>query len=262
MEGNTPDISVHMPQEHSLFLHEATSGMEPTHATWNADSGAPAAAEPTPSICASDSTAPGDTEPTSSPCPAVSGAIVDIQRLPSPCHTNSAEWDESHDSVTSSDVEFDFAIDLALYGKHARETTHADLEPTSGTCYSLDPIERTDRNVLTLLHTEDKYTSLPSEEESTLVPDVEGKLAPTQDAEHFFDALQSADHTGHSRTTVWEFSFLQAPKMLLLPIIALMFLMFIMPMITWLQEEIVQVWPEGYGQGLLKKGNDKADLSK
>lgn len=205
MEGKKTVILLHMPQEQRISVPEAPAGIEPTHSTCAAEdissndiepthstcaahTGAPGDTEPIPSTCAPDSSTPADAEQIPSPCPADSGVPANTEPIPSPCPTGSAESNEKHDSETSSDKGLDFIIDLAVYKEHARDTPHADPEPTPGpcNCYSLDPIERSDLNVSTLLLEEDKNASLSSEEESALVPDLDENLAPTQDAEGFF----------------------------------------------------------------------------
>ena len=187
MRGNKPPIFRTFPRKHRIHVLEAPGDIEPTHSTCAADSRAPADAEPNSSTCAAvngapvnveptpsqlapDSGAPADVEPTHSTCAADTRAPADIEPTPSqsapdstapsniekitsPCPSDSSESDEKHDLETGSDIGLDFITDSDLYMEHARATPHCDPEPTPDTCTccSLDSIERTDMNVLTLL---------------------------------------------------------------------------------------------------------------
>ncbi|EDL28897.1 mCG127599, partial [Mus musculus] len=63
---------------------------------------------------------------------------------------------------------------------------------------------------------DEKHDSETGEEPSPF-PDLDEDLA-----ENFYDALESADHTGYSGSTVQEPGFFWAPDMLLLPVMPLM----------------------------------------
>lgn len=170
MRGNKPPIFRTFPRKHRIHVLEAPGDIEPTHSTCVADSRAPAHIEPTPSqlapdrgapadvepthsTCAADTRIPADIEPSPSQCAPDSPAPSDIGKIPSPCPSDSSESDEKYDSETGSDIGLDFITDSDFYMEHARATPHCDPEPTPGTCTccSLDSIERTDLNVLTLL---------------------------------------------------------------------------------------------------------------
>ena len=136
--------------------------------------------------------------------------------------------------------------------EYARGMPCADPESTAGpsACCSIDTTERADMNSLTLLGAEDKYDSSSLDEEPTPVPDLDEHLAPTQDDDVFYDALLSADHTGHSKTNVRDPGFLLAAEILLLPVRPVVWVLnHIFSMMTWVRNRFRQVWHEENGQG-------------
>ncbi|XP_076770380.1 uncharacterized protein LOC117721352 [Arvicanthis niloticus] len=219
--------------------YEAPAEMDPSVPTTAADTGAPADMDPTVPTSAPVSGAPADMDPTVHTMAADIGAPAAIHPTASKCPTEHAELNEKRDSETASDTGPDFIIDLSIYREHARDTPHADPEPipTSSSYYSIDSTESTDRNLLSLLKAEDESESLSSDDEFTLVPDIDEYVAPSQDAEIFFDASESVDHTEHRR-----------PNMLRLqsrPFIWFQTLMF--SMMTWMRTRGRQVWHESNG---------------
>ncbi|XP_076770374.1 uncharacterized protein LOC143434710 [Arvicanthis niloticus] len=228
----------------------APAEMDPTAPTTAADTGPPADMDPTVHTSAPVSGALADMDPTVQTTAADIGAPAAIHPPASQSPTEHAELNEKRDSETASDTGPDFIIDLSIYREHARDTPHADPEPipTSSSCYSMDSTESTDRNLLSLLKAEDKSESLSSDDEFSLVPDIEEYVAPSQDAEVFFDAPESVDHTEHWRTTVRPPGFLLAPNMLRLqsrPFIWFQTLLF--SMMTWMRTPVRQVWPKANG---------------
>ncbi|XP_076770378.1 uncharacterized protein LOC143434712 [Arvicanthis niloticus] len=228
----------------------APAQMDPSAPTTAADSGAPADMDPTVPTSAAVSGAPADMDPTVQITAADIGAPAAIHPPASQSPTEHAELNEKRDSETASDTGPDFIIDLSIYREHARDTPHADPEPipTSSSCYSMDSTESTDGNLLSLLKAEDKSESLSSDDEFTLVPDIDEYVASTQDAEVFFDAPESVDHTEHWRTTVRPPGFLLAPNMLRLqsrPFILFQTLLF--SMMIWMRTRVRQVWPKANG---------------
>lgn len=226
----------------------------PTPSQSVADNGAPADGEPNSSTCAPDSGVPVNVEPSPSQCAPESGDPDDDVKIPSPCPADISESNEKYDSETGIDMGLDFIIDSDFYMEHARDTPHCDPEPTPGTCTccSLDSIERTDLNVLTLLRAEDKYAILSSGEESRTGPDLD------EDADVFYDALESVDPTGHSGSTVREPGVLWSPDMLLLPVMPFTWFLTIMwLMMIWMRNLIREVWYDENGQGPPSNRTDK-----
>ena len=233
----------------------------------NADRGAPADTEKIPSTSAASSRAPADIEITPSQCAADSVAIAEVEATFAPGPADIAESDEKHDSETASDIEVDSISDLVVYMEHARDTPWADPEPTPGphTCYSIDSTERADLNNLTLLKAQDKYDSFSLDEEPTPVPDLDEHLAPTRDANVFYDNLPLADHTGHSKTTVRGPGYLLEQEILLMLLMPfLWFLAYLLSMISGMRNLIRRVWHKENGQGPptnRKEGSGKSEHS-
>ena len=241
--------------------------MEATSSQSAAANGATADMEPIASTSAASSRAPADTEITPSQCAADSAAIAYIKPIFFIGSSDSAESDETHDSETDSDIELDLISYLADYTEHARDMPCADPEPTPpglSTCYSIDSTERVNLNILTLLRSEDKYDSFSLDEEATLVPDLDEHLAPTQDAEVFYDALVSVDHTGHNRSTDRVPGFLLDPQMLLMLFMPFLWLLTqLLSIMTGLRNRIRQVGHEENVEGppTNKKGSGKLEHS-
>ena len=233
----------------------------------NADRGAPADTEKIPSTSAASSRAPADIEITPSQCAADSVAIAEVEATFAPGPADIAESDEKHDSETASDIEVDSISDLVVYMEHARDTPWADPEPTPGpyTCYSIDSTERADLNNLTLLKAQDKYDSFSLDEEPTPVPDLDEHLAPTRDANVFYDNLLSADYTGHSKTTVREPGNLLEQESLLMMLMPFLWLLaYVLSIIAGISNLFQKVWHEENGQGPptnRKEGSGKLEHS-
>ncbi|XP_052021810.1 uncharacterized protein LOC127671140 [Apodemus sylvaticus] len=247
------------PRENLEFLEWLDRGImqlnmeiEATSSQSNADRDVPADTEPIPPTSAASSRAPADIEITPSQCAADSGAIAEVEATFAPGPTDIAESDETHDSETASDIELDSISDLAVYMEHARDTPWADPEPTPGphTCYSIDSTERADLNNLTLLKAQDKYDSFSLDEEPIPVSDLDEHLAPTQDANVFYDNLLSVDHTGHSKTTVREPGYLPEQENLLMMLMPFLWLLaYLLSIIAGISNLFQQVWHEENGQG-------------
>ncbi|XP_076769850.1 uncharacterized protein LOC117722074 [Arvicanthis niloticus] len=102
----------------------------------------------------------------------------------------------------------------------------------------------------------DTTFSTSADEETTLVRDLDDKLAPSQEAEVFFDASESIAHSDHCRTVVRAPDVLLAPRMLLLLLMPLIisntspwFLIFLLAVVTWMRNPFQQVWHEENGHG-------------
>ena len=244
----------------------ATIGIESTPSQRAPDSGGPGDIDQTSFTTAADIEAAGDTEPIPSTS-ADSGPIADVEPMFYRGSTDISESDETHDSETASDIELDSISDLVIYMEHARDTPWADPEPTPGphTCYSIDSTERADLNNLTLLKAQDKYDSFSLDEEPTPVPDLDEHLAPTRDANVFYDNLPLADHTGHSKTTVRGPGYLLEQEILLMLLMPfLWFLAYLLSMISGMRNLIRRVWHKENGQGPptnRKEGSGKSEHS-
>ncbi|XP_011240650.2 neurogenic locus notch homolog protein 1-like isoform X1 [Mus musculus] len=229
VRGNKPPIFLPVPGKQGIYVLEAPGDIEPTQPTSAADSRAPADAEPNSSTCAAVNGAPVNVEPTPSQLAPDSGAPADVE----PTHSTCAA-----DTRAPADIE-------PTPSQSAPDSTApSDIEKITSPCPS-DSSE-----------SDEKY-DLETGEEPSPVADLDEDIA-----EDFYDALESADLTGHSGSTVQVPGFLWEPDMLLLPVMPLMwFLTFLLSMMMWIRNQIRQVWYEENGQGPSSNRKDNPDAA-
>ena len=178
-----------------------------------------------------------------------STADVDItdeyDATPFQCSSVHVELEDDHESETINIIGFDCQIDLAVYRYHLRCAPYAYPEPPSGPChcYALDPIETTDLTLLSSHRNEDDHDTDISNEEYTLVPEMEEYIPSLQDAEVIVEGSEPVNDSGQNVATIMDSQIIHTPEMAAFLMFFLIWYLFvILKLVRGMSNKVYQFW--------------------